>query len=100
MNKPSYCYFCRRITLTKEWDCVICKFSKPIPKSEGEEGPTDYGRVEIISEEGVQPYFEIYEVFGDPSGDGGHFLWEPDAKTALQCFDDSKYEIRKIRVFV
>lgn len=30
MNKPCYCNFCRRITYSKEWDCEICGFSKPI----------------------------------------------------------------------
>lgn len=37
MNDPQYCYFCRRVTLTKEWDCTVCNFSKTIPSSNGVE---------------------------------------------------------------
>ena len=29
MNRPQYCFFCRRVTETFEWDCKVCNFSKP-----------------------------------------------------------------------
>ena len=32
MNEPQYCYFCRRVTHTKEWDCVCCGLSKGHPE--------------------------------------------------------------------
>ena len=34
MNDPQYCYFCRRVTLTNEWDCTICNLSKTFPASD------------------------------------------------------------------
>jgi len=28
MNSPQYCNFCRKVTVTKEWDCERCGLSK------------------------------------------------------------------------
>ena len=32
MNVPQWCSYCQKETKTKEWDCVICGFSKGHPK--------------------------------------------------------------------
>ena len=31
MNNDQYCYFCGKVTKTKEWDCKICNLSKGHP---------------------------------------------------------------------
>lgn len=32
MNQPGWCFRCRRITQTTEWDCVLCSVSKGYPE--------------------------------------------------------------------
>ncbi len=32
MNDDAWCNYCWKTTVTKEWDCVKCGFSKPHPE--------------------------------------------------------------------
>jgi len=43
MNLPAWCYFCRKETKTKQWDCVVCGFSKGHPKDWDQEKELDKG---------------------------------------------------------
>ncbi len=36
-NEQKWCFFCRKVTDTVEFDCVVCGYSKPLSTSDCEQ---------------------------------------------------------------
>jgi len=76
MNQSSYCNFCREITETKEWDCLICGFSKVILEDKGHYSNMKY-QVRILSGHGTEESF--------------HFETKKEADAFVKGFDYAQF---------